>query len=239
MRYAPVTIDSDTECTEAPSRIPDWILPLETQDALFAAGHGTAPDLVYARGVPDTPEPDPATFDRKLCNLIIIKVCFCRDFGCHKRRQEKTIKYAPLVAALEDIWGKVELIVIAIGHTGTTLAETQRQLAQALSATRPEIERSRARRDIRDPDSDSAARIHDSSLFKTLLQALTKLAQSRLLGIIHHRQSLVHAQVGEVKDAPELIRTRPRHQVPTSRRRPHTHTHTMHTQRITESVAIT
>ena len=32
-----------------------------------------------------------------------------------------------------------------------------------------------------------------SSLFKTLTQVLTKLAQTRLIGNIHHRQSLVHA----------------------------------------------
>ncbi len=32
---------------------------------LFEAGHGTAPDLVYARGVPDTPFLDPTAFDKK------------------------------------------------------------------------------------------------------------------------------------------------------------------------------
>ena len=86
-RYNQVSTHTDTECTSAPTRIPAWILPLETQDALFAAGHGTAPDLIYARGVPDTPEPDPTTFDRKNCNLIVNEVFFCRDFGCHERRQ--------------------------------------------------------------------------------------------------------------------------------------------------------
>jgi hypothetical protein len=225
------------ECTTAPTRIPEWILPLETQDALFAAGHGTAPDLIYARGVPDTPEPDPTTFDRKNCNLLVSEVFFCRDFGCHERLQVKTTKYAPLINALRAVWGKVEFVAIPIGHAGTTLTETQRQLAHALSATRPEIERDRARRQVRDPDSDSAARTHDSSLFKSLMQALTKLAQDRLLGIIRHRQSLVHVQVGEVR------RTRA-HSVATPAPGPPqqegtTHTHTMHTRRITESTAIT
>ncbi len=154
------------------------------------AGHGTAPDLIYARGVPDTPSPDPSTIDRKKYNFILIEVGFCQDFGCHKRLQQKTAKYAPLVTALNAVWGKAEFMAVPIGHAGTTLKETQRHLTQALLATRPEIERRRARREVQDPETDSTAGTHDSSLFKTTMQALTKLAHSRLLGIIHHRQTL-------------------------------------------------
>ena len=186
------------ECRAAPSRIPDWKLPHETQEALFRARHGTAPDLIYARGVPDTPSPDPITLDRKKCNLILIEVGFCQDFGCHKRLQEKTAKYAPLVTSLKAMWGKVEFVVFPVGHAGTTLKEMHRHLAQALSATRPEIERRQARREVRDPDTDSTARTYDSSLFKTLMQALTKFAQTRHIGILHHRENLVHTQVGKV-----------------------------------------
>jgi hypothetical protein len=142
----------------------------------FQGGKGTASDLIYAIGVPDIPTPDPSAFDRKHCNLIIIEVGFCQDFGRYKRLQEKTAKYAPLVTALNAVWGKVEFVVIPIGHAGTTLTTTQRHLAQALSATRPEIERSRAKRKVHSPETDSAARIHDSFLFKTMMQALTKLA---------------------------------------------------------------
>ena len=225
------------DCTTAPARISDWILPLETQDALFAAGHGTAPDLIYARGVPDTPDPDPRTFDRKNCNLILNEVFFCRDFGCHERCQEKTTKYIPLINALKEVWGKVEFVAIPIGHAGTTLAETQRHLAQAMAATRPEIERNRASRHVRDPDSDSAARTHDSSLFKALMQALTKLAQSRFLGIIHHRQSLVQAQVGEVRRNRATSAATPAPGPP--QQEGITPTHTMHHTRIPESTAIT
>jgi hypothetical protein len=68
----------DLESTEAPTRIPDWILPHETHEALFREGYGTAPDPIYATGVPDTPAPDPSTFDRKQCVLIIIAVGFCQ-----------------------------------------------------------------------------------------------------------------------------------------------------------------
>ena len=165
----------------------------------FPGGTRHRPDLIYAKGVPDTPSPDPKTFDRKKCNLIIIEIGFCQDFGCQKRLQEKTAKYAPLVAALKTIWGKVEFAPSPIRNAGTTLQEADRHLAQALSATWPDIERCRARREVLNPDTDTAARTHDSSLFKTLMQTLKSLAQDRLLGIIHHRQSLVHAQVGEVR----------------------------------------
>jgi len=47
------------------------------QEALFREEHGTAPDLIYARGVPDTLAPDPTTFDRKQCIIIIVEVGFC------------------------------------------------------------------------------------------------------------------------------------------------------------------
>jgi hypothetical protein len=132
--------------------------------------------------------------------------------------------------------GKVEFVAVPIGHAGTTLTMTHRYLAQALSATRPEIEQSRARREVHSPDIDSAASTHDSSLFKTMMQALMKLAQTRLGGIIHHRRSLVHAQVGEVKRARAISDATPaqkaHHQGVT------THAHTMHAPRIPENTAI-
>ena len=45
--------DGDDECTAAPRRIPDWVLPHGETHMLFDVGHGTAQDLIYARGVPD------------------------------------------------------------------------------------------------------------------------------------------------------------------------------------------
>jgi hypothetical protein len=207
------------------------------QDRLHREGHGTAPDLIYARGVPDSPKPDPATFDRKNCNLIVIEIGFCRDFGSHKRQGEKTTKYAPLVDALREAWGKVEFVAIPIGHAGTTLKETPLRLAQALSATRPEIEKRRARRKVQDPDTDQAARTHDSSLFKSLMLKLTKLAQDRLSGIIHHRQNLVHAQVGDIRRTRASSDATPAQE--TRQQGGTTHTHSMHAPRIPESTAIT
>ncbi len=149
----------------------------------------------------------------------------CHEFGCHKQLQEKIAKYALLVVALKTIWRNVELAAVPIGHAGNTLQETHRHLAQALSATRPEIERCRARREVLNPETDTAARTHDSSLFKILMQSLTKLAQDRLLGIIYHRKSRVHAQVGEVsrtRASSDATPARETHQ----KRGPRTHTHT-------------
>ena len=74
----------------------------------------------------------------------------------------------------------MELIAVPIGRTGTILNKTQNSLAQALSATRPDVEQGPARRDVNNPDTDSAARINDSFLFKSLMQRLAQLAQARI-----------------------------------------------------------
>jgi len=47
------------------------MLPTKKTEALFEGSHGTAPDLIYARGVPYTPDPGLITFDKKLCTLIV------------------------------------------------------------------------------------------------------------------------------------------------------------------------
>jgi hypothetical protein len=107
-------------------------------------------------------------------------------------------KYASLVTARKDIWGKVELVAVPIGHAGTTLAAISHSLAQVLSDTILEIAQARSKRQVINPDTESAARTHDSSIFKSLMEALSKLAQSRLIGIIHNRQSLVHNQEREI-----------------------------------------
>ncbi len=106
-RYEQAAKTGKFESIEAPTRIVDWVLPHETHDALFRAGHGTAPDLIYAKRIPDTPSPDPNIFNRKKCNLILIEVGFCRDFGCHTKIQKKTTKYAPLVTFLKAVYEKV------------------------------------------------------------------------------------------------------------------------------------
>jgi hypothetical protein len=67
---------------------------------LLEAGHGTIPDLIYARGVPDAPSPDPTSFDKKHCTLIIVEIGFYRDLGCDIKVEKNTKKYSSLMAAL-------------------------------------------------------------------------------------------------------------------------------------------
>ena len=165
---------------------------------LFEAGHGTSSDLIYARGVPDSPSPDPTAFDKKQCTLIIIEIGFCKDFGCVEKLEEKTSNYAPLLAALRRYWGRVELIAFPIGHAGTTLTRTLDQLTSAFSIVRPITERSSTSRGDSFLDTDHNARTHDYTLFKSLLNSLTDLAQSRLLGIIRNMKRLVDALPGRI-----------------------------------------
>ena len=93
----------DAECTAAPSRIPKWVLPHAETQRLFDAGHGTAPDLIYARGVPNTPSPDPTSFNKKQCTLIVIEIGLCGDLGCDIKFDEKTEKYSPSSRPSENI----------------------------------------------------------------------------------------------------------------------------------------
>jgi hypothetical protein len=71
----------DAECTKVPRGIPRWVLPIEETHELFSTSHGTAPDLIYAWGVPDFSSSDPTSFTKKQCAVAIIEIGFCRDFG--------------------------------------------------------------------------------------------------------------------------------------------------------------
>ena len=155
-----------------------------------------------------------------LCLCVHVYVCVCVFVRV----------YAPLVAALKILWGKVEFVAVPIGHAGTTLQETHRHLAQALTATRPEIERCMARREVTHPETNTAARTHESCLFKNLMQTLTRLAQDRILGIIYHRQSLVHAHVGEVRRTQAKSDATPAQEIHQQGGATHTHTHTQDTR---------
>ena len=59
---------------------------------LIEAGHGTSPDLIYARGVPNTPSPDPSFFNKKQCILILIEIGFYKDIDCDVKFDKKTEK---------------------------------------------------------------------------------------------------------------------------------------------------
>ena len=86
--------EGDSEyTTPPPRRIPDWVLPLGETQSIVQAGHGTAPYLIHARGVLDSPSPDPTSFDRKQCTLSIVEIDFCRDLGCDIKIKKKTEAY--------------------------------------------------------------------------------------------------------------------------------------------------
>ena len=81
----------------------------------------------------------------------------------------------------------MEVIAFPIGHAGTTLTMTLDHLTTAFSTVRPNVERSLASRGAASPATDHNARSHDYSLFKSLIDSLTDLAQSRLLGTIRSK----------------------------------------------------
>ena len=87
----------------------------------------------------------------------------------------------------------MEFIAFPIGYAGTTLTRTLDHLTAAFSTVRPTVERSRANKGASSPTKDHNARTHDYSMFKSLLDLLTNLAQNRILGIVRNRKCLVDA----------------------------------------------
>ncbi len=77
------------------------MLPIEETHELFSRGHGTTPDLIYAMMVPDSPSPDPNTFDKKKCTLIPLETSLCRNFVFDNNIAKKSEKYSPLIATLK------------------------------------------------------------------------------------------------------------------------------------------
>ncbi len=82
----------------------------------------------------------------------------------------------------------MEFIAFFVGHACTTLTKTLEHLTVAFSTVRPNVERTRASRGAVSPATDHNAKTYDYNLFKSLLDSLTDLAQSRLLGITRHRK---------------------------------------------------
>jgi hypothetical protein len=160
----------------------------------MAAGAGVAPDIIYARGVPADSSPEIDSFNRKDCSLLLFEVGFCRDLGCHKKLEEKTNKYNPLLITLRRYWGRVDLVCIPIGHAGTTLNETATDIATALAQVNPSIATTRKQKGHKTPGIRKTALLHYTRTAKTLLDKLCSLAQTRLLGIIAHRQQRLESK---------------------------------------------
>ena len=203
--------DPDSETTAAPCHIPPWALNEATTAALRDSGHGVSPDLIYARGVPNSPQLHSTTFDKKQCSLLLIEVGFGADLNLKRKIEEKTAKYQPLIQALSEEWGRVTFVCIPIGHAGTLLSESALHLAEALASKRPNLGRKRPRTDNHSPETDKLALTHDKKIMTALLQQLSDLAATRLLQILAHRQIELHrlSPISPPPFAPRKRRTDP------------------------------
>ena len=99
---------------------------------------------------------------------------------------------------LSFYWGRGEFIAILSEIAGTALQRTLEQLTAALSTVRPHMEQVGAIRGITYPAIYSNAKTHDYCMFKSLLDSLTDLAKSHLLGIVRNMKSLVKALLGSI-----------------------------------------
>ena len=171
-RHIP-TDETHLNPTTTPSYLPNWVLPQHSSDLLRQHNHGVAPDLVYARGVPNLPNLDPTSIDKSSCSLLLIEVGFSSDLNLKSKLADKTSKYQPLLKELRKDWGSVSLVCIPIGHAGTMLGETAVHLAQALATRRPGlIGGKRKTTDDTEPNIDRHALQHDTSLANRLLLQL-------------------------------------------------------------------
>ena len=85
---------------------------------------------------------------------------------------------------------------------------------------------------------DHDAKAHDFTLFKSLLESITDLAQSRLMGIIRNRKRLVDAlPIGDIRRAHPI--SPPTHHQAAHQQGAATHTHRKRTTRAPESTTIT
>ena len=144
--------------------------------------------------MPANPSPEIESFHRKDCSLILFEICLCTDLGCQNNLRGKTDKYNSLVTTLRRYWGRVDLVCIPIGHAGTALNDTATDIATALAQVRPSIAATRKRKGHKTPKISKTALLHDTRTAKTLLDKLCSLAQTRLLGIVTHRQQKVREQ---------------------------------------------
>ena len=125
-----------------------------------------------------------------------------------------------------------------IGHAGTTLTRTLDPLTAAFSTVRQSVERSHASRGASSPAMDHNAKTHDFTLFKSLLDSITDLAQSRLLSIIRNRKRLVDALPKGDSSRSHPVPP-PAHHQAAHHKGAATHTHRARTTRAPESKTIT
>jgi len=135
------------------------------------------------------------------------------DLVCHKKLMKKSDKYNPLVTTFRRYWGRVDLVCIPIGHAGITLNDTASNIATALAKVLPSIATMRKRNDHKTPEISKTAILYGTRTAKTLLKKLCSLAQTRLLGILAHRQ-----QKNREQTTRSIRTTTPEGAQPTARR---------------------
>ena len=112
-------------------------------------------------------------------------------------------------------------------------------LTTAFSTVRPIKEISSTSRGDSFPAIDHNAKTHDYTMFKSLMDSLTDLAQSRLLGIIRNRKRLVDALPRGVNRHRAHSAASPAHHMVTPQKEAAPDTHKTRTTRAPESTAIT
>ena len=125
------------ESVSAPRFLPDWLLANADQQRLIQSGHGVAPDIVYAKGVPNLRDPPDNSYNPAQCVILLVEVGFCQDLRLQAKEHLKLCKYAPLLEALSLRWGRVLLVGIPMGIAGTASVSALGQLAEALCTLRP------------------------------------------------------------------------------------------------------
>ncbi len=86
------------------------------------------------------------------CNILIVEIGFCRKLRCDIKVAERAEKYSLLAAAMKTYWGRVDFVVVPIGHAGTTLLITWDGVFIALSTYHLGVERVGANNVNTDPN---------------------------------------------------------------------------------------
>ncbi len=120
----------------------------------------------------------------------------------------------------------MEFVAISIGHAGITLTRTLDHLTAAFS-TVVRLSADHANTSIGTPPPiiDSITKSHDYRMFKSLLDALADLAQSRLLYIIRNMKRLVDSLPRAVNRQQAYSGATPSHTQAAAKKEAANHTH--------------
>ena len=112
----------------------------------MAAGAGAAQDVIYARAVVLVdPSPDPASFDRKDCSLVLFEIGLCM-YGprlprqAHQEDREVPPPSLRHTAIMETRRPRVHPIYRPRKHHAPSIQDTVSNIATALAKARPCID---------------------------------------------------------------------------------------------------